>query len=100
MIREFVSERKIVRLEEAVHKLSYLPADMFGLKTKGLLREGYDADVVIFDPGTLTDHADYLDPGAKNEGMKYVLVNGQLAVKDDRFTGRHAGKVIKPRLAV
>ena len=94
-IKRYVRERKLVSIEEAVHKLSYLPADMAGLKTKGLIRQGYDADLAIFDLDRLTDHADYINPAGKNEGMKYVIVNGEVAVQDDRFTGIHAGRFIK-----
>jgi N-acyl-D-aspartate/D-glutamate deacylase len=97
MIRKYVREQAVVSIEEAVHKFSWMPADMAGLKNKGLIREGYDADIAIFDAETLTDHADFGDPEAKNEGMKYVIVNGVIAVENDRFTGRHAGKVLRRR---
>ncbi|RLE35157.1 MAG: D-aminoacylase [Acidobacteria bacterium] len=97
LIRKFVREKKIVSIEEAIHKLTYLPADMTGLKGKGLIEEGYDADIAIFDLETLTDHADYLYPEAKNEGMKYVIVNGSIAVQDDQFTGVFSGKVLRKR---
>jgi len=95
LIRKYVKEQKIVSIEEAVHKLSCMPADMAGLKTKGLIIEGYDADIAIFDLDKLTDHADYLNPKKRNKGMKYVIINGVIAVQDDRFTGRHAGKVLR-----
>jgi len=95
LIRKYVKEQKIISIEEAVHKLSCLPADMAGLKTKGLIKEGYDADLAIFDLDRLTDHADYINPGAKNEGMKYVIINGMVAVQDDCFTGIHAGRVLR-----
>jgi len=68
---------------------------MAGLKTKGLIKKGYDADIAIFDLNTLMDHADYVNPKAKNEGMKTVIVNGIIAVQNDRFTGRYAGKVLR-----
>lgn len=95
MMRKFVREKKLVTIEEAIHKFTYLPADMAGLKTKGLIKEGYDADIAIFDLETLTDHADYINPTAKNEGMKYVIVNASIAVQDDQFTGVFAGKVLR-----
>jgi len=93
LIRKFVREQKVVTIEEAAYKLSYLPAEMAGMKSKGLIKEGYDADIAIFDLDTLKDQADYIHPKAKNEGMKYVIVNGAIAVQDDRFTGIHAGRL-------
>jgi len=95
LIRKFVREQKIVSIEEAAHKFSYLPAELAGFKNKGLIKQGFDADIAIFDLDTLTDHADYLNPKAKNEGMKYVIVNGVVAVENDRFTGKFNGKLLR-----
>jgi N-acyl-D-amino-acid deacylase len=81
-----------VSIEEAAHRLSYLPADMAGLKTRGLIKEGYDTDIAVFDWERLTGHADYLNPKAKNDGMINVIVNGRIAFENDSFTGTHAGK--------
>ena len=97
LIRKFVKEQRIFTIEEAVHKLSYIPADMAGLKTKGLIKEDYDADIAIFDLEKLTDHADYINPKAKNEGMKNVIVNGRVVVENDDFIRIHVGKVLRKR---
>jgi len=97
LIRKFVREEKTLGIEEAVRKLTFLAADTAGLERKGLIKDGFDADIVVFDLERLTDHADFANPTAKNEGMKCVIVNGSIAVEDDHCTGVNAGKVLRRR---
>lgn len=97
ILSEYVRDKKVLPLEEAVRKLTSLPADMLGLKTKGVLARGFDADIVIFDYKTLRATSDFIHPLAPNEGVKYVLVNGKIALKDDEATGVCAGRLLRRR---
>lgn len=92
----YVREKQILKLEEAIRKMTSLPAQRLRLKNKGLIKEGFDADLVIFDANTINDNADFVkDTYAPNSGIKYVFVNGKIALKDDEYTGIAAGKVIR-----
>ena len=74
-----------------------LPARTLGLGTKGRLRAGFDADLVVFDPRTIRDRADFPGlgrPDAAPEGIRFVIVNGQIAARDGRMTGAMAGRPI------
>ncbi len=95
ILSDYVRDKKVLPLEEAVRKLTSLPADMLGLKTKGVLAEGFDADIVIFDYTALRATSDFTHPLAPNEGVKYVLVNGKIALKDDEATGVCAGRLLR-----
>ena len=88
-------EKEVIRLEEAIRKMTSLPAQKARLKNKGLIKEGFDADLVIFDPDQIIDTATYTDPYSKNIGIKYVIVNGVISMIDNEFTGSSAGKVIR-----
>lgn len=77
-----VRDRRLFTLEEAVYKLSGFPARRFGLKDRGVIQEGSLADVVIFDPETVTDRATYDDPHQTSEGMQSVIVNGEIILED------------------
>ena len=96
ILGRYVREKKILRLEEAVRKMTSLPAHRFRLKGKGLIKEGYDADLVIFDAEKILDEADYVkDCYAGNTGIKCVIVNGRLSLIDNKYVGAAAGKVIR-----
>ncbi len=97
VLGRYVRERKVITLEDAVRKMSYLPAMVFGLGTKGLIREGMDADLVLFDPVCVRDCATYAEPWRKSEGISYVIVDGQIAVENGDYTGILAGKMILKR---
>ena len=89
-------ERGVIDLAAAIRSMTSLPASVFGLKDRGVLRPGAWADVLVFDPAQVRDAATYLEPHQLSEGMEFVLVNGVL-VKDGRtFTGRLAGRVVSP----
>lgn len=97
VIRHFVQERGLFSLEEAVHKMTGLPAETLGLDKhdRGLIREGFWADVLLFHPENVRDTATYEDPHQLAEGMDYVFVNGKLVREAGEFTGLRAGEGIK-----
>ena len=89
----FIREQKILSREEGIRKITGLPADRYGLKTKGYIREGYDADLVLFDFEKIIDRATYADPFLPNEGIEMVFVGGEATVVRDVPTGVRNGKV-------
>jgi len=95
LLRLFAIDRQLFSLEEAVRRMTSLPAETFGFSNRGKLLEGYCADVVIFDPLAIRDAATYDHPFRAPEGITYVLVNGQLAFDHGRSVALHAGQVIK-----
>ena len=92
----YVRERGVVGLEDAVRSMTSLPAQVFGLKDRGVLRRGARADLVIFDPAAVRDTATYTSPHRLAEGMRYVLVNGVVAIDDGKPTGATAGRLLAP----
>jgi N-acyl-D-amino-acid deacylase len=88
----YVRDLHLLPLEQAIRKMTSLPAQREGLKSRGLLKEGYFADVTIFDPATIRDTATYTQPASLSQGVKYVFVNGQLEFADGKLTGVTAGK--------
>ena len=95
VLGRYVREKKIITLENAIRKMTSLPAMVYNLPTKGLIREGMDADLVLFDPETVGDNNDYANPYVKNSGLDYVIVGGQIAVKDNVITGAMGGKQLR-----
>ena len=95
VLGRYVREKKVITLENAIRKMCSLPAMVYNLPTKGLIREGMDADLVLFDPETIGDKADFAHPMEKNEGLNYVFVAGQIAVKDGVCTGVKAGAQLR-----
>lgn len=93
----YVRERKTIALEEAVRKMTALPADHFGFRDRGRLAAGLAADVVIFDPARVADRATYQQPHQFPEGITAVLVNGVVVVQGDKHTQARPGQVIKRR---
>ena len=91
----FVRDMGVLSFEEGVSRLTGQAADRYGLKNKGYVKEGYDADLVIFDEKTIIDGATYMDQTIPNKGIKYVFVSGGIAVKDNEYTGLMNGKFIK-----
>jgi N-acyl-D-aspartate/D-glutamate deacylase len=86
---------KILSLQDAVRKLSSCPAQILGLKDRGLLREGYWADIVIFDPQTISDMGTYANPHQYPIGIPYVIVNGQLVIENSEHTSALPGQVLR-----
>jgi N-acyl-D-aspartate/D-glutamate deacylase len=94
-IRLYVNEKGTVSLEDAIRSMTSLPAAVFGMPDRGVLREGAAADIAVFDLDRVRDVATYTDPHHYSEGMVHVLVNGVPAIRDGRFTGRRAGDVLQ-----
>ena len=95
VITYFVKERKIATLEEAVHKMTGLTAEFLLVKNKGLIKEGYDADLVVFDYENLKDTATYSNSNSLTEGIDYVIVGGEIVYHDKAFTGATPGRMIR-----
>lgn len=95
VLRRFVREKRVITLEEAVRKMTSLPAQRLGLRDRGLLREGMWADMVIFDAERVTDRATYEEPTLYPEGIEYVIVNGTVVVEGGNHTGALPGMVLR-----
>ena len=91
----YVRERHVQAIEDAIRAMTSLPARVFGLSDRGELRAGAFADLVVFDPATIQDHATYENPYAMATGMSWVIVNGQVAIAEGAPTGALAGKVLR-----
>ena len=94
LLGKYVREEKVLSLEEAVRRLTSLPATNLGLERRGLLKEGYAADVVVFDPKTIADRATYEKPHQYAVGVRHVFVNGVQVIKDGEHTGARPGKAL------
>ncbi len=90
----YVRDRKLVPLPEAIRRLSSLPCENLGIAGRGYLREGYFADVVVFDPDTIRDHATYAEPHQYATGVRDVMVNGVPNLRDGEHTGLFSGKAV------
>jgi N-acyl-D-aspartate/D-glutamate deacylase len=94
VLGRYVREQKVLTWEEAVRKMTALPANTIGMVDRGFLAPGMAADVAVFDPNTVIDRATYEDAGQLSEGIRYVLVNGRVALGDGKVTGEQAGRVL------
>lgn len=97
VLQEFVREKHILKLEEAIYKMTYFPAKIFGIENKGRIKEGYDADIVIFNLEKIENHANYINPNISPTGFDYVLLAGEITNKYDNFINTGMGKVIRHR---
>jgi N-acyl-D-amino-acid deacylase len=97
VLARYVRELKVLRLEDAVRKMTTLPAGVFRLRQRGELREGNWADLVVFDPDQVNDPATYNDPHHYAVGIPHVLVNGVPVIKDGEHTGAMPGQVLRHR---
>jgi len=95
ILARYVREDKLLAFEEAIRKMSSLPAQRVGLRERGILKPGFYADVVVFDPETVTDKATFEDPHQYSEGISVVLVNGKPVWEEGKFTGNLPGKVLR-----
>jgi N-acyl-D-amino-acid deacylase len=94
-LRQYVYEKHVIPLEFAIRSSTSLPAETLGLKDRGLLKPGYFADVLVFDPKTFNERATYQQPRVLSTGVRYLTVNGQLAIDDGSLTKALAGKALK-----
>jgi len=94
VIGHYVREKGVITLEEAIRKMTSLPAQTLRLKGRGLIKEGMYADLTIFDPLTFQDQATFSNPHQYSKGLMYVLVNGELVVEKGKHTGTLSGKIL------
>lgn len=95
ILGEYVREEGVLPLEKAVHKMTGLTAQVYGIQKRGFIREGYFADLVVFDPQTIRDRATYWEPNRPPQGVMYVIVNGKPAVsKGDNKPGNPGARVL------
>ena len=92
LLGRYVREQKIMSWEEAIRKSTSLPAATIGMTDRGLIAVGMAADVMVFDPQTVIDHATYENPAVLSDGVRAVIVNGEVALADGRATGARAGR--------
>jgi N-acyl-D-aspartate/D-glutamate deacylase len=94
-IRKYVLEDKILTMEQAIKKCTSMPANMAGLKDRGVMKEGNVADIVIFNPATIKDNATYTDPHQYSSGIEYLVINGEVVIEGGKYNGKLAGKAIR-----
>lgn len=95
ILGRYVRDEKLLTLPQAIHKMTGGPAKRVGLKERGLLREGYFADIAIFDPKTIIDRATFEVPNQHPDGVKFVITNGQISVDDGKRTPALAGRPLR-----
>jgi N-acyl-D-amino-acid deacylase len=95
ILGSYVREQNHLTLEEAVRKMTSLPARAMGLDSKGVVRPGMDADLVVFDPATVRTPATFDNPRQSPKGMPHVLVDGEFVVRDGDLTGATPGEAIR-----
>jgi N-acyl-D-amino-acid deacylase len=95
LLGRYVRDEQLIPLEEAIRKLAALPADNLKIDRRGMLKERYFADVVVFDPATIQDHATFVEPHQYATGMVHVFVNGTQVLADGEHTGATPGRVVR-----
>lgn len=95
ILGHYVREKKVLKLEEAIRKMTSLSATRLGLKDRGTIRSGAFADIVVFDPATIIDRATFSDPHQYPEGIHHVVVNGEAAILNGEFQERRAGRILR-----
>jgi N-acyl-D-amino-acid deacylase len=95
ILGKYVREEPVLSLETAIHKMTGLPAARLGLPDRGLIREGYVADLVLFDPALIGDQATYANPHRYASGVVHLLVAGQPVIRDGKLTGCRPGRVLR-----
>lgn len=94
LLGKYVREEQVIPLEEAIHRLTALPAERLNIRHRGRLEPGYFADLALFDPEAIQDHATYEDPHQYATGMRHVIVNGTPVLRDGEPTGATPGRVV------
>lgn len=95
VLSKYVRDEQVITLPEAIRKLSKLPASNLKIRNRGELAEGYFADIVVFDPSKVSDHASFSDPHLYSTGMAYVIVNGEIVIRDGEHTGALPGQIVR-----
>ena len=95
LLGRYVRDEKIISLQEAIRRMTFLPAANIGAFERGALDEGYYADVVVFDPAAIRDNATFEDPHQYASGMRHVFVNGEQVLRNGRHTGAKPGRVVR-----
>jgi N-acyl-D-amino-acid deacylase len=95
LLGKYVRVEKVIALEEAIRRLTSFPAETLKLRERGRLQPDYYADIAIFDPTTIQDHATYEEPHQYATGMVHVFVNGEQVLKDGEHTGAKPGRVVR-----
>jgi len=95
LLGKYVRDEQVISLEEAVRRLTSLPAATMKIERRGALKEGYYADVVVFDPAGIQDHSTFEDPHQLSTGMSHVIVNGVQVLRDGEHTGATPGRVVR-----
>jgi N-acyl-D-amino-acid deacylase len=95
VLAKYVRDEKVISLQEAVRKLSGLPATNLKIKDRGFIKEGYYGDVLVFDPAVVQDHATFADPHKLSTGMSHVFINGVQVLADGVHTGATPGRVVR-----
>ncbi|HZI28670.1 MAG TPA: amidohydrolase family protein [Gemmatimonadaceae bacterium] len=96
-IRRYVLDKPVITMERMIQSASQQVAEVYGIRERGSIKTGFFADVIVFDPATLRERATYVEPELLSEGMRWVLVNGKLAVDGGRPTGVMAGRGLRKR---
>jgi N-acyl-D-amino-acid deacylase len=91
----YVREEKVLRLEEAIRKMTSFAAEAAGLPDRGLVKQGFAADLAVFDPATVRSAATFENPNRYSEGFRYVAVNGVLVIDDGKLTGKTPGRALR-----
>ncbi len=95
VLAKYVREEQVLSLEEAVQRMTSLPASILPIEQRGSLQEGYFADIAVFDPDSIQDHATFEAPHQLTTGMQYVFVNGRMVLDEGRHTGAMPGRVVR-----
>ncbi len=94
-LRNYTFEKGVISLPFALRSMTELPAQSFGIPERGLLKEGYYADIVAFDPGTIRDLATFETPNLYSEGIEYLVINGVLSIDSGEYAGERAGRALR-----
>jgi len=97
VLAEYVRSRGVLTLEDAIRRMTSLPARTFRLHDRGLIREGMAADLVVFDPAKVQDRATYIKPHQYSQGFDFVIVNGKVVVDEGRLGSVRAGQALRHR---
>lgn len=96
-IRRYVLDKPVITMERMIQSASQQVAEVYGIRERGSIKTGYFADVIVFDPATIREQATYVEPEKLSVGMRWILVNGMMAVDDGRPTGVMAGRGLRKR---